>query len=273
MNYKLEIPPVIGGPIRKNGKQMKSFGNCNSTYSLCMGKSGSLNTSFDHTDESVKEREQFEKELQLNQGQLKANSSWWDLFKIDVPDQGLSLDDNQPLDRLRIKILKADKGIANSKIEYAKAPHKYIYILLSEQIEASTQNKRRDLIGTAYGIFNTLSENDMKDALSLYGKSLTILQNMVPDTIKKELGDKMEENPAVFINLLNDEIYKSKATVIRYVNAGVLQKGSAKPTFDQELLYEGNSLGLTLEQVARFILDKKNSKIKQAIETQYKTVK
>lgn len=270
MKYKLEAAQAVGGPVRKNGKPLNRFGNCFSVYSPVVGRNGSLITGFDHTEESKKVREKLEDELQLNRDDLKASSKYWNNFKITIPDSGVYLDDTSPLDKLKITVLKADPGVANSKTIYSNAPQSYLFLLTSEQIEAETKNTKRTLMRKAWGIYEGLTLNDKKDLLLLYGKGQGLLSNMTDAIVERELEDKIEENYSTFINLASDEKYKSKATIIKYVNKGVLTRGTAKKSYDQELLYNGESLGLTLNEVADFLLAKKNDKIRKAIELQYK---
>lgn len=272
MKYRLEIPMNNSSRATKNGKSVKLIGNCTRTYSLVTNREGARITGFSTDKTGDTEREKFEKELSLSDGALKPYSTYWDNFIIRVPSSGVTLDDSNTLDRLKVKILQSDPGVAKSTIDFDANPNKYLFILRSEKVEASSKNIKREVQGKAYKLYMGMSTNDKKNALLIYGKSPYIVDNMEPDIIDSELGDEMDNNFKRFIEIVSDNKFSLKSKIIKYINANVIVRGSSKQTYEQDLYFNSESIGNGLDEAAVFISDSKNAKIATAMETQYKLV-
>lgn len=270
MKYRLEIPVINSKILTKNGKPVTIIGNSVNTYTLSTGRDGARKTGFTADEKGDKEREKFERELSLQEGSLRQYSPYWDDFFIHIPSKGVMLDDSNASDRLKIKVLLSDNEVAKSMNEYKDAPHKYLFILRSEELEASNKNSKRELIGKAYAILNKMSMDEKRNVLLIYGKNTSIVDAMSPETVEASVGDVMEENYDKFIKLAGDSKLKLKSLVIRYINKGIITRGTHKATVDQDLYYESERLGFGLEEVVTFLLDTKNAKIKASIEAQYK---
>lgn len=270
MKYKLELPLKENKILTKNGKKVAIIGDCTITYSLSSSMDGSRITGFDSTEASVKERIKLENELFLKEGSLLPYSTYWDTFFIHVPARGVILDDSNPLDRLKLKVLGVDKKVAKSIQEYESNPTKFLFILKSTQLESVNRNKRRELVGKAYGILNKLSANDKLDVLMLYGKTGAIVNNMSPEVVEASLGDLMEENYEKFIMIAGDSKLKVKSLIIKYIEKGIITKGNRQSTYDQDLYYEGERIGFGLDEAVVWLLDSKNAQTRQAIDAQLK---
>lgn len=271
MKYKLEIPPVSGGPIRQDGIEIQTLGTCTRVYVPKIGSDGYLLTGFGVDEEGVKEREEFERKLRMSEGQLKADSDYWKTFKIQVGNQGLILDTSNALDSLRVKVLKADPDVATSIEEWKKYPSKYLFIITSKEETAVKTNKSRNEKIEAYKLFSAMTPNDKRGALIRYGTSTKTADSMDLEVLEDELGTLMERNFATFIRICSDELLKTKVLIERYVAAGIIARTSSDPKLDnQELTYNGNSLGHNLTAVAEFMLDKKNAKVIQAMKMLFK---
>lgn len=270
MKYRLEIPVIKSKILTKKGKPVTIIGDCKQTYTLSTTIDGARRTGFENDSKGDKEREKFEKDLSLQEGSLKQYSPYWDNFFIHVPSSGVILDDSNLLDSLKIKVLLADTSVAKSMSEYENAPHKYLFILRSEQLEAANKNNKREIIGKAYAILNKMSMDEKRNLLMIYGKSSQMVDAMSPETVESSVGDAMEDNYGKFIELAGDDKLKIKSLIIRYINKGIITKHNYKGTYDQDLYFETEKLGYGLEETALFLLDTKNAKIKTAIEAQYK---
>ena len=271
MKYTLEIPPVAGGPIRRDGIKIQTLGTCTRVYVPKIGSDGYLLTGFGVDEEGVKERKEFETKLRMSDGGLKSESDYWKTFKIQVGNQGLILDTSNALDALRVKVLKADPDVATSMEEWKKYPSKYLFIITSKEEKAVKTNKARNEKAKAYALFSAMTPNDKRGALIRYGTSTKTADTMDLDVLEDELGTLMERNFSIFIRTCSDDLLKTKVLIERYVAAGIIERTSSDPKLDnQELKYNGNSLGHNLTAVAEFMLDKKNAEVIQTIKKVFK---
>lgn len=274
MRYRLVLPTNKESRVVKNNKPIHILGGCSRTYVPLMNKGGSINTGMDVTDaNSEKKRINLEQKLSLSPGTLLPYNDYWNNFYIKVPSEGVSLDTSNPLHELYVIVLKADKKIAKSLKEYETNPTGFDFILRSEELEAEVNNTRRDIVKKAYVLYDKMSLNDKKDMLLLYNESLRAINTWTDIMIESALGDKMESDFNKFISLSNDNDRKIKANIIKYVQFGVLNRGTSKSTADQPLYFAGELLGNDLTEVVQYFMDtKKNGKVRAAIEDSYKEI-
>ncbi|MFA5396455.1 MAG: hypothetical protein WC346_10655 [Methanogenium sp.] len=270
MKYKLDTKPELSNIITKNGKKVDHMGKCGTTYTLSFGRLG-YNTGIENTEEGEKERMAFEKALSLAPGTLNAYSDYWKNFYIHIPVSGLNLDDENPLDALYLKILKADKEVAQSTEEYKDAPNKFLFILRSIDIESKLNNDKRELKIKAYALYSAMSLDEKRNALLMFNRPYSMIESMSALAIESDLGDEMDNNYKKFINIASDKKLKVKAEIIFYINKNIIQKGSSKFTYDQELYFNGELIGSTLEEAAVFLTSSKNSKVIEAIRNRSKS--
>ena len=133
------------------------------------------------------------------------------------------------------------------------------------------KNKKRELRSKAYQLYTAMSLAEKRNALLLYNKGVSIIEAMSPSSIDAELGDEMDNDYSKFIKIAQDPKIKIKAEIINYINKNIIQRGTNKSTYDQELYFNNELIGVSLEEAAAYLLSTKNSKILEAIVKRFKT--
>lgn len=234
-----------GAKDPKTGKVKVKYDGCVDKFAPSLSKvSGLLRTGL-----TKEEEKQFEERLQLPEGHLASNGAYWNNFYIIIPENGLILNDENPMHALYIKVLKADPHIAlNSEELVTKQGAEYL--MTSEEAVAKEKNTKRDSKVKAFAHFAKMSSVDIVDTLYLMGK---VADDTDPEIAMNTLGELIETKPESFLKIVNDELFSEKVFLLKCIKAGVVKKQTASKGFDQPLWYDDISLGKGLDEAVAFI--------------------
>jgi hypothetical protein len=236
-------------------------GKFNEKYSDCFDKwvpglskiNGQLNVGFD----SDEVQEKFEKQLYLEPGGLGKNSPFWDNYSIIIPDKGLTLNDADWVDKLKLHVLSIDPTVATT-VEEGRLNAKAEYVMTSLNDEAKVGNKKRDSIANAFVAFSKLSQSEIIEALYMFGKDPDVTDSEV---CRDMLGDILEKDPNKFLAVVGDKLFKDKVWMIKLIKAGVIMKSGVGVGYDMPLYFGDIVLGKGLEEAIAYIKDSENQNI------------
>ena len=176
------------------------------------------------------DEKRLEKALYLKEGSLsssKENKYWVEkdegrgyyiMFEGNTP---LILDTENPEDELKYLVLKGQKRVAKS---VAESNHPTaLFVIFNEEDEAAKDNKRGKSKRMAYTLFDSLSPNEMRDILMVYGKPASSSSD---DVVENQLQKLLEEDPNLFLLHANDPSKKTKVFILKLVKEGILVKKS-----------------------------------------------
>lgn len=198
-----------------------------------------------HTGLTKEEEKEFEGRLRLKEGSLEAslNNPFWDDFTIKLEDEPNTFDPLIAEDALKIKVLKAHVKVANSLDEITPDTDFYIEDV-EEQI--SKKAKTAETKEEAYRIFSSLTDDDKRKVLKLYGKGGS---DLTDKAVKAELMDELEDNPTMFIS--NATIGKDELSMKSFVfdlhDFGVIRKRG-------EIYFDGDTSLGGMDSFARELL-------------------
>jgi len=208
--------------------------------------------------ENPAEEKKFEKVLSLPVGTLSKSSNYWKEFTIVVDAEGVRLNEDEPLDQLKIKFLKAQSLIAIGRADLLKKPAAE-YVLFSEKDEVADRNKERRVKRKAVQAITTMDTDELKGMVLMYGHNPS---GMNEDAIEDFIYQKAEEDPKTFTLIATDPSKEAKVFVHKLIKAGVLEvRGGA-------YLYNGESLGYGLDTIALMLQDKAKQELRIALEKQ-----
>lgn len=245
----------------RTGRLKPKYDNCHEKWVVGISKTtGMLNTGLSKATEA-----KFEKELALSEGELSKTSKYWESFSIIIPGEGLQLDTSIPDHKLKLELLKADPTVVEGE-NAVKRTAKAEYVLLSEEGEAKAENTKRNVIAKAYSLFNKLTKNEKVDALYMFGK---YGDDLSPEVVENRLGEIVDDNPAYFLQVVGDELFKEKVWMMKLIKEGIVKKhGTGKGT-NMPLYFEDIMLGNGLEEAIVFINDKENQAVQIGLKKAY----
>lgn len=247
---KVERSINWGAKDPKTGKIKALFDTCKDIIVPGLDKTtGVLRTGLTSEDE-----EEFEKKLGLEEGSLSKSSDYWSTYRLEVPEDGLTLNTENVKDALDVKILQADPTVAASFSEM-RVSAVAEYVMTTENAEAKVKNNKRNEIAKAYAAFAKLSQADTVNALYMYGKDPSALDFEVA---QNRLGELLDENPSHFLQLVGDKKFKDKVYLMKLIKAGIVKKHGVGTGTNMPLYFEDIMLGTGLEEAIAFINEKEN---------------
>lgn len=247
-------------------KSLTVYSNAVKTW---LGAPISLSTGQRVTGLTAEDEAELEGQMGLEKGTLKKNSKFWDDYTIVILGNQLVLDDSEPEQALKLKVLKANKTkIAQSIKEWRTEKPDALFYIHSEEEEAKIENVGFKFKRKANSHFDGMSIDDMRDALLFYNIKSETLSN---EAIEAKLYKQLELNPRGFLAIVEDEGYKTKLFVKQLVKMDILQTKGAGFTF------EGEMLAYSLDKAVEYLQDKDNSNMlltfKQMLQEKESTTK
>lgn len=205
------------------------------------------------------EEAKFEKEIGLPEGTLASGSEFWKEFAVTIQGNTLELNENDPMDKLRIKLLKSKSIVAGSLAELSTNAYAE-FVIVSEVEEAKKANISRDVRKKAYAAFDKMSSQDMEDVLIAMGKKPT---SMSKELIEDAIGREIDTNPGRFVLIYTNPKFQSIVFINRLLNMGILvRRGEA-------ISYEEDVLGYDITSAIDFINTPVNKLILDSLTTTY----
>lgn len=262
---RLERNKTWGVRDPKSGKYRDKYENCNDKFVPALDHiTGMLRTGL-----SKELEKKFEEDLALEEKTLAASNSYWDTFSIIIPEEGLVLNTQNPMDNLKYHVLKADPEVATSPEEASINP-KAQYIMYTDEAAAKNKNNKRDIIANAYAKFATLTQAEVVDALYMFGKDADYTDMEI---CKNTLGELLEKDPEKFLDVMGDDKFKDKVWIIKTIRAGIIRKGVIGTGFNMPLYFGDIYLGKGLDEAINFLLDKENQNVFIGLKKAYEAYK
>lgn len=232
---------------------LKSYDKCKTIICVNPDKvTGVLKTGL--TEEEARD---IEKRLGYPTGHLNPNSDFWIDYKISIGVDDKIIDRSTAQGELEYKVLSARKIVAKDQGELRTNPYAE-FLMYDKEIEADESNKKRKKKVEAYKIFGELSNEEMRDILTAYGKKP---EEMSPKVMEDLLGQEVELDPAKFLSIAKDDNFEHKVFINKCLNSGILRKrGSMITVVNATDTEDGKDIiGVDMEDSIRFIKDPKNN--------------
>lgn len=221
--------------------------------------------------ESDAEKKFFEDKIGKDLSIGKTEDNFWHKFSVNIQkdegllEHGLPFDLGDPLDMLKVKVLRANKKkVADGMEEKDKSP-KVRYVLVEEGYHEKKQTKRASLNNRAYRFFSKVDGDpkEMYKFITLYylennnasrppeDASLEKYQAMMQDIIDNDIEG--------FVSLVEDEDRDMKLMIWDGLVNNIIQKEGSNRSF-QFITEDGPVFaGQTLNNVVEWLKDPKNS--------------
>lgn len=225
------------------------YKNCFDYIAPYFTRSGSIYTGLTPEDERY-----FEKALGYEEGHLAKTSDFWKTFSVKVGTRTLILDDSIPRQQMIIKFLSGHKRVATSldKLDAGKD-----YLLINREAEAIEQNKQNKLRRDAIKAFDTLSLDQMRKCLRLFGMNSERMSN---ELVESSLFNIVDKQPKKFF----DKWVNNKSKETEYILEDAIQKGVIRKD-KTHYFYGTDMFADTLEDAIAYLDNKKNQDLKLAI--------
>lgn len=220
---------------------------------------------------TLEEETFFEDKLQLKKGTLakrpleENGENFWSKLEIKLDTKrNNELDLQDPIQYIKYKVLLASSKVCNSPLEKSKFPSADWMIIDDEQI-SEVESLSIDKQLEAMEIFHSMSEEEKKGILKLYGKRN--LENSKPQLIKSTLYKEVEKDPERFTKLATDKSLKTRILLEDLLSTRLVTKnGNYYKNGDDPI---GNST----EEVLSYLEDPKNQSVVIALKGKLKTSK
>ena len=218
-------------------------------------RSGSIYTGLTPEDEK-----HFEKALGYPEGHLSKTSEFWTTFCVTVGTRGLVLDDQFPLQALQIKFLSGHKRVATSLDKLSAGKD---YLLINREAEAIQKNKQNSLRRDAIKAFDTLSLDDMRKCLRLFGIRS---DNMSNELVESQMFDIVDKQPKRFLDKwVNNKKKDTEFILEEAIAKGVIRKDRTQYFYGTEMFAD------SLQDAIAYLDAKKNQDLKLSIINEVKS--
>lgn len=224
-----------------------------------------MNSSGEYKTGLTKEEERkFEQELGLPVNTLdKKNKNFWAFLEIRLNnDKETRFSVTSAMDVIKFKTLTERSNVAKSELEIRKNPNVEFYIE-DKEAKAKVIELQANIELEALEAFSDTTIEEKRGLLKiLVGKDknpLRGIDNLSETIVKAELYKKIKENPKLFLELTKDEDINIRILIENLLEKGMLTK---KQNY---YVYEGESLGSSIEGVIEFFKDPRKQSVKIAM--------
>lgn len=228
---------------------VQKYDNCRVILYVGIDKFGRIVTGLTSEDES-----RLEKALGFDAGYLAKSSKFWKEFSVQIDSTGLTLDPTDPYQELQYLFLNKSNKVSKS---LKAIPNSAIAVMYCEEEVAKHSNLSRKGKVDAFKKFATMSHDDMKKILVMYGKRA--VDSMANDVVEDILGTEIELNPNKFLEIATDPNIEKKLFITGLMNKGIIKKIGTRYVYGEVVL------GTSLESVVTFLSDKANQPILLAL--------
>lgn len=223
-----------------------------------------LNSSGEYKTGLTKEEEKkFEELLGLAPNTLdRKNKSFWAFLEIRLNnDKETRFSVTSPMDVIKFKTLTERTNVAKSELEIKKNPTVEFYVE-DKEAKAKVIELKAEVELEALEAFSSTTVEEKRGFLKLYGKRG--VEHLSDTIIKAELYNLVKEDPKKFL-----EFFKDKDISIRILIENLLEKGMLTKK-QNYYVYEGESLGSSIDGVVEFFKDPKKQSVKIAMSQEVK---
>lgn len=157
---------------------------------------------------------ELEEAMDLKKGSLSPyNKDFWANYWPSyprIPREGLVIDcDRSAQEKLHYCLLRASSKVALSLTDALDKPEAE-YVMVSEEREAEISNKKYEIKTKAFKRFAVMSITEQMDFLKVFEEGkFKITKSASPDFIASTLGKVVDENPAKFLEVIEDKNFKA----------------------------------------------------------------
>ena len=171
----------------------------------------------------------FEKKMRLEEGALsRYNKDYWASFRIKIGKDGKILD--------------------------LSVPSEAEYVLTSIEQEAKAASAITKTKKEAYKLFDKMNYSKMKAYLKVMGNRVS--EDTPGEMLESEIGKAIENDPKVFIEVLNDPHFDMKVFVDDCKSSGALIKNGSKYS-----LKGGDIIGYDLDETISYLSKDENQEV------------
>lgn len=190
---------------------------------------------------------------------------FWDspMSKVKLENHTMFFDISQPLNYIKVKILKASKFVANSMTEYEEglfpeATHVIFDEAEQAEVQATKVQNEEDAILEASKM---TKDRKIEIILALGGKNL---KGQSDNFVKVELSKIIKKDTEEFLRYakMDKETLSSYALVLEALQKSVLKKDGHK------IFYMDANIGMDEMDVAKYLLDDENQELQIRIMAQ-----
>lgn len=212
-------------------------------------RSGSI-----YTGLTPEEERYFEKALGYPEGHLAKTSEFWNTFCVKVGSRGLILDDSFPVQAMQIKFLSGHKRVATSLDKLSAGKD---YLLINREAEAVEKNKQNKIRRDAVKAFDSLSLEDMRKCLRLFGIRAESMSN---ELVESSMFDIVDKQPARFLQKwVNNKKKDTEYIIEEAIAKGVIRKERTQYYYGTEMFAD------SLTDAIAYLDNKKNQDLKLSI--------
>lgn len=212
-------------------------------------RSGSIYTGLTPEDEKY-----YEKALGYAEGHLSKSSDFWTTFCVKVGSRTVLLDDSIPRQAMIIKFLSGHKRVATSLDKLTAGKD---YLLINREAEAVEANKQNKLRRDAIREFDSLSLEQMRKCLRLFGVKADTMSN---ELVESTLFNYVDKQPKRFFDKWVDNKSKETEFILEEAIAkGVIRKDKTHYFYGSDMFAD------SLEDAIAYLDSKKNQDLKLSI--------
>lgn len=212
-------------------------------------RSGSIYTGLTPEDEKY-----FEEAMGLPEGKLSKSSDYWTTFCVKVGARGLLLDDQFPTQAMQIKFLSNHKRVATSLDKLTAGKD---YLLINSEAEAEQKNKANKVRREAIKAYDTMSMDDMRKCLRLFGIRSDNMSNQLVESTMFDIVDKKSDQ--YLTKWVNNKKKDTEFIIEEAVAKGVLRKERTQYYYGTEMIAD------SLSDAVAYLDNKKNQDLKLSI--------
>jgi len=237
-------------PLRKHAwSNVHKYARCFDDLAPYWTRSGSIYTGLTERDA--------ERLGKLLKQDLHPASDFWKNFYIRVGSKVVYFNTEDPWDELKYLFLKNHKKV---KLSYTEHKASAEYILLNKEEEARRENLYNKIKRRAIKEFDSLSLEDMRKVLRLYGYNVDTLGN---EEVEKMLFNSVEEDPEKFIKMWVDNKDRETTFLIQdAISKNIIRRNKNIYRYGSEII------GHNLQETIDFLEDPKNNDVRRVIISQ-----
>jgi hypothetical protein len=210
-----------------------------------------------------KEEVEYAEELGLPKGHFsKTNADFWGQLELRLNnDKATKFPTSSIMDVVKFKALCERSNVAKSSLEIKANPNVEFFV---EDLESQAKELelQADVELTAMEKFSATTTAEKKGLLKILNGFERVpmrgIDNLSETIIKAELYKKLKNDPKKFIEIASDKDLSTRVMIEELLEQGKLTKKS------NYYVYEGESLGSSIDGVLEFFKDPKKQSIKIA---------
>ena len=210
----------------------------------------------------------------------KRENNFWDDSNIEgVGAIELKKGDNifdlsDPMDYIKVKILKANKQIIASSMQELQDTPKatYRFVVINENDSSKDATLHVTMKSKAYMEFGSMKDNDdkMRTVIELF-EGRPVSAKSSNDFLQGKIGEIIETNTKMFLNIVTDPLLDNKVLIKKAIDAGIIvNRGTFLYLKDTNTPLCGDGQDPTLSVAAKYLSLPRQQELKFRIEAELK---